>query len=159
MNTISKISATSLTKKLTLVYFLFFLATTFSQQSIATPQFIDASKDATIQIRGKISNENGEFRLDYYDIYEDDSSLDKLKELGYHGGGPSWLGIVYGAIVLTEEKMLDEVIIDVEKEGVVIWSKDKNALLKVGRLISLVKKDETAFDKALDIAKVDEMMK
>lgn len=92
------------------------------------------------------------YRLDYYDVSEKDSHYQFLSSQGYQGGGPSWLGITYGAIKLSETALLDKIRFDDEADGLAIWSSDKEALLKIGRLLSVIKSDETILKQAIQVA-------
>ena len=99
-----------------------------------------------------------EFRLDYYDSSEKDSHYQFLESKGYQGGGPSWVGIIYGAIKMSDSKLLDDIRFDDEADGVAIWSSDKVKLEKIGRLISVVKTDKKILMQAISIAEQDGQM-
>lgn len=67
--------------------------------------------------------------------------------------GPSWVGIIYGAIKMSDKTLLERVRFDDEAEGLAIWSLDKSNLEKIGRLISVMKSDETILIQAIEVAK------
>jgi hypothetical protein len=75
-----------------------------------------------------------------------------LSSNGYQGGGPSWLGIVYGAIQLSDPTILTKIQFDDEADGLAIWSSNKETLMKIGRLISVIKSDEAVLKHAIQVA-------
>jgi hypothetical protein len=116
-------------------------------------QLVNALNNSDLKIRGNlIEVSTGEYRLDYYDVSEQDSYYDFLSANGYQGGGPSWLGIIYGAAQLSDPQLLTKIRFDDEAEGLAIWSSDKETLLKIGRLISIVKSDEAILKQAIQVA-------
>jgi hypothetical protein len=116
-------------------------------------KLVNALNNSDLQIRGNlIEISSNEYRLDYYDVYEKDSHFEFLNEKGYQGGGPSWLGIIYGAIQMSDPTIEGKVRFDDEAEGLAIWSSDRKSLEKVGRLISVVKSDEGIMLKAVQVA-------
>ena len=123
-------------------------------QSITKNQkLVEALSDSSIIIRGNLIELSGsEFRFDYYDYYEDDSDFEMLQELNYQGGGYSWEGIVYGAVVLSDESLLNEIRFDPEAEGLAVWSNSAETLNKIGRLISVIKSDDKVLFECIDVA-------
>jgi len=115
-------------------------------------KLIAALTDEKIAIRGSLNKIDHEFRLDYYDVYEDDTHYEFLESKGYQGGGPSWYGIIYGAIKLSDPSILSGVRFDIEGEGLAMWSTDKVKLQKIGRLISTIKSDQIILMKSIYIA-------
>jgi hypothetical protein len=85
-------------------------------------------------------------------VYEKDSDYNFLIEKGFQGGGPSWLGIVYGAVQMSDPDLQSKLRFDDEAEGLAIWSADKASLEKVGRLIAVVKSDERILLQAIEVA-------
>lgn len=119
----------------------------------------NALTDKSIEIRGKIiDNPKSEYRYDYYDIYEKDSCLKKLTDKGYQGGGPSWVGIVYGAIRMSDDKLLSNTRFDEEADGLAMWSYDRESLEKIGRLIAVIKTDEKILNECILVAEKNGQM-
>ena len=113
-----------------------------------------ALSDPSITQRGNIVKlGESNFRLDYYDPYEKDSHVEYLTSRGYQGGGPSWSGIIYGGLKISEPKILNKVRFDDEADGLAIWSSEKDSLEKIGRLIFLIKQDQELMESAIEIAK------
>ncbi|MES2733649.1 MAG: Imm51 family immunity protein [Bacteroidota bacterium] len=122
-------------------------------------KLVDALENVTIKPRGElveISSTN--FRLDYYDVSEKDTHVKFLEAHDYQGGGPSWLGIIYGAVKMSDPSLLDRIRFDDEADGIAIWSSEKEILMKIGRLISVVKRDEKILIEAIRIAEEDGQM-
>jgi hypothetical protein len=116
-------------------------------------RLIDSLNDTTINMRGSVIEiPNSDFRYDYYDVHEKDSHFKELTERGYQGGGPSWKGIVYGALKMSEPSILTKIRFDEEAEGLAIWSSDKEVLEKIGRLVAVVKSDEKILDECIKVA-------
>jgi len=117
-------------------------------------KLVNAICDTTISIRGNliVIAENA-YRLDYYDIDETDSHIDYLRKQGFQGGGYSWEGIVYGAIMLSDPNIMNLIQFDPEAEGLAIWSTDKATLEKIGRLIAVVKTDKQILKECITVAK------
>ena len=137
-------------------YFLFFIIVTLSCNGNATKneRLINALTDSTMTTRGNIIKiSQTEFRFDYYDVHEKDSDLEILEKMKYQGGGYSWEGIVYGAIKLSDENLLNEIRFDPEAEGLAIWSNNEESLKKVGRLIAVIKSDDKILLDCIERAK------
>lgn len=118
------------------------------------PKLINALSDTTVMIRGNlIELAASDYRFDYYDLDEPDSHGEYLTQLGYHGGGPSWKGIVFGAIKLSDPSLLNKIRFDEEADGLAIWSVDKASLEKIGRLINVVKTDSLIMQDCITRAK------
>jgi hypothetical protein len=116
-------------------------------------KLIEALNDKTIAIRGSVIEiPNGDFRYDYFDINERDTNFKELIERGYQGGGPSWKGIVYGALKMSDPSIISKIRFDEEAEGLVIWCNDKETLNKIGRLIATVKSDKNLLDDCISVA-------
>ena len=109
--------------------------------------------------RGKIIelSENS-FRLDYYDTNEKDSSYEFLSSNGFQGGGPSWAGIIYGLIKLKDEKILNQIDLDPESDGLAVWCSKRLPLEKISTFIDEAKKDQSLLIEAIEIAKADSQM-
>lgn len=135
------------------ILFLFLLIVSCNGQTAKNDALVDALTNSEIEIRGNlIELSQAEFRLDYYDIHEKDSHYKFLNSKGYQGGGPSWLGIIYGAIQMSDPTILTKIRFDDEAEGLAIWSSDKESLRKIGRLISMVKSNEQILIQAIKVA-------
>ena len=143
-----------------LIYiFLIFIVANCSGQIEKNQKLINSLNDSEMEIRGNlIEMGENDYRLDYYDVYEKDSHYKFLESKGYQGGGPSWLGIIYGAIKLSEPDLLIGIRFDDEAEGLAIWCSDKSKLEKIGRLISMVKSDDELLMKAIKVAENDGQM-
>ncbi len=127
---------------------LFSFQNSFSQvEKIQT-----AITDTSVKFQGKLQQEAGKFRYDYHDVYQEDSLAKDLQASGYHGGGPSWLGIIYGAFKLCDNNLIDEVEMKVEVTGVTFWSANKEDLEKIGRVVGTIKADDAILQLAIDKA-------
>jgi hypothetical protein len=111
-----------------------------------------AITDTSVKFQGKLQQESGKFRYDYHDVYQEDSLAKDLQASGYHGGGPSWLGIIYGAFKLCDNNLIDEVEMKVEVTGVTFWSANKEDLEKIGRVVGTIKTDDAILQLAIDKA-------
>lgn len=89
------------------------------------------------------------FRYDYYDVRESDSSYQQLAAMGYQGGGPSWAGIVFGLLKLKQPRLMRKLRFDEEGEGLAIWSADRNALQLVAELVTQAKSDKDLLKQAI----------
>ncbi|TMM28833.1 hypothetical protein FDT66_13080 [Polaribacter aestuariivivens] len=138
-------------KGIILILFSLFVFSCTSQEE-KSPELVKALIDNNIIPRGQIHKIENEYRLDYYDVYEKDSHMEFLKNKGYQSGGASWSGIIYGAIKLSDDKILTQIRFDDEAEGIAIWSKNRKCLEKVSRLISVVKSDNKLLLKCISIA-------
>jgi hypothetical protein len=122
-------------------------------QERRSPILVRALNDNTIAIRGSIVTILNEgFRYDYYDIHEKDSHFQKLTAWGYQGGGPSWTGIIYGAIQLSDPNILAKIRFDEEAEGLIIWCGDTDILNKIGRLVAVVKSNDKILRECIEVA-------
>jgi len=108
--------------------------------------------------RGVIKPDQTDFRLDYDDIYEEDTQAKFLQAKGYHGGGPSWLGILYGAFSICDNDLINQTDSDVSVTGVSFWSSNKEDLEKISRIIDVIKSDEKILMEAIEIAKQLDVM-
>jgi hypothetical protein len=137
-----------------LFYFLpIFVFASCAGQTPKSEKLIAVLTDLNAEVRGTIIEVDAtEFRFDYYDIHEKDSHYETLTNNGYQGGGPSWVGIIYGAIKMSDPEILSKIRFDEESDGVAIWSSDKNSLDKIGRLIAVIKKDEALLTEAIKVA-------
>jgi hypothetical protein len=110
-------------------------------------------------LRGNIvAVSDGEFRYDYYDVSEPDSSYDDLHARGYQGGGPSWHGIVYGLVKIRQPDLLARLRFDPEGDGLAVWSSDRDVLVAVARLVTAAKRDPALLTAAIDKAVADGQM-
>ena len=123
-----------------------------NSQEKKEPKLLKSLTNNNITLRGQIHKIDNEYRLDYYDIYEKDSHLKFLQEKKYQGGGSSWKGIIYGAIKLSDYKILNDIRFDDESDGIAIWSKNKENLIKISRLISAIKTDNILLLKCISVA-------
>jgi Immunity protein 51 len=139
-----------------LLVFFFFEC---SSNPTKNDKLVRALLDNTIPIKGHIVKiSNAEFRLDYYDVYEKGSSVKLLEKLKYQGGGESWVGIIYGAIKLSDPSLLKDVRFDPEADGVAIWSNKYGILEKIGRLLSVIKSDEKILMECIKVAEKNSQM-
>ena len=126
------------------------------QQLEPNDKLVKALSDQSIPIRGNLVKiDEQTYRLDYYDIYESDSHFEQLSSKGYQGGGPTWLGITYGAIQLSNPELLDQIRFDDEADGLAIWSSGRPTLEQIGRLISTIKSDDLLMNHCIDIAEAN----
>lgn len=142
-----------------LLFCIFFLSL-----SISFSQEIDDKIESVLEnhlkpIRGKISEENGVFSLFYFDTYEKDTHAKFLQSKGYHGGGPSWLAIIYTAFNIFDPNIIDSLKFDVEVSGVTFKTSNKEDLLMIARVIALIKSDEAILLEMIERAKALEIMK
>lgn len=135
-------------KSICVIIALFSFQVIFSQAE----KLKGAITDTSMAIQGKLQAEEGKYRYDYHDIYQKDSLAKDLQASGYHGGGPSWLGIIYGAFKICESDLIDSLEMKVEVTGVTFWSTKKEDLEKVGRVVSVIKTDNTSLQLAIDKA-------
>lgn len=142
------------TKKAFLRLFSVLLFTLFTSHNIfaQADKLKNAITDASVTFQGKLQEENGKFRYDYHDVYQSDSVAKDLQASGYHGGGPSWLGIIYGAFKVCDNNLIDDLEMKVEVTGVTFWSTNKEDLEKIGRIVSTIKSDNTVLQLAIDKA-------
>ncbi len=127
---------------------LFSIQSSFSQNE----DFKNALNTKDMYFTGVLQQQNGKFRYDYHDIYEKDSLAKDLQASGYHGGGPSWLGIIYGAFKAGGSNLIDGLEMNVEVSGITFWSTNRDDLEKIGRIVSLVKSNDDALQLAIDKA-------
>jgi hypothetical protein len=122
-------------------------------QAQKNDKLIKALNDTAIRIRGSVVEiPNNDFRYDYYDIHEEDSHFKQLTAKGYQGGGPTWKGIIYGALKMSDPTILSSIRFDEEAEGLAIWCRDKETLNKIGRLVAVVKLDEKLLADCIKVA-------
>lgn len=114
--------------------------------------FKNALNTKDLHFTGMLQQQNGKFRYDYHDVYEKDSLAKDLQASGYHGGGPSWLGIIYGAFKVGGSNLIDDLEMNVEVSGITFWSPNRDDLEKIGRIVSLVKSNDKALQLAIDKA-------
>ncbi len=135
-------------KSVCVIITLFSLQSIFSQSEKLQSAFTDSS----IKVHGKLQAEDGKYRYDYHDVYQSDSIAKDLQASGYHGGGPSWLGIIYGAFKICENNLIDDLEMKVVVTGVTFWSSNKEDLEKIGRIVTIVKSDTASLQLAIDKA-------
>ncbi len=143
-------------KKIFTLILIFTLSTSYAQET--KEQINNAITDVTLETRGKLSQENAKHRFDYHDVYEKDTQAKFLQGKGFHGGGPSWLGIIYGAFTLCENDLIDKIEMNVEVTGITFWSTDKTDLEKIGRVVKIIKSNEQILLEVIEIAKKYDMM-
>ncbi|WP_205500878.1 Imm51 family immunity protein [Rufibacter psychrotolerans] len=140
-------------KHLYIFILLLLMSCSKGSQTPKNEKLVLALNNPDLAIRGTLVEISpNEYRLDYYDVHEKDSHLAFLSKKGYQGGGPTWLGIIYGAIQLSDPAIEAKIRFDDEAEGLAIWSSDKESLEKIGRLISVVKSDESVMAQAIQVA-------
>ena len=122
-------------------------------------KFKELFADDTIPHRGEIVDmEEHGYRLHYFDLNERDSHYDLLSEKGFQGGGPTWHGIVSGAIELTDPTLSNEIYMDEDSEGIIVSSKNRKVLEKIGRLIAILKSNPELLAAAIHVAEKREMI-
>jgi len=122
-------------------------------QTQLNKELVFALSNESSETRGNIIDlSSTEFRLDYYDVYEKDSHFEFLSSKGYQGGGPSWLGIIYGAIKMSDPGILNKIRFDDESDGIAIWSSDKENLVKISRLIAVLKNNKQVLLDSIEVA-------
>lgn len=136
----------------------------FINTSVILSQEIDDKlenvlNDASLNSKGKISEENGVFSLYYFDVYEKDSHAKFFQDKGYHGGGPTWLAIIYTAFNVFEPNIINETEFDPQKSGITFKSPNKEDIEMIGRMIFLLKSDEKVLVEMIERAKKLEIMK
>lgn len=138
-------------KRLALI--IIFLIVSCNSSFKKNEKLINALNNPNITMRGTVIKiPNSEFRFDYYDSDEKDTDVKTLQSMNYQGGGDSWAGIVYGAIKLSDESLLEKIRFDPEAEGLAIWSNDEESLRKIGRLISVIKADKIVLNQCIKTA-------
>lgn len=145
-------------------YLLFSLLALFLNIQTVFSQEIDDKiegvlENSSIPMRGKIAEENGAFSLFYFDVYEKDSHAKFLQEKGYHGGGPSWLAMVYTAFEIFEPNIIDAVKYEIDVSGITFKANQKEDLEMISRVISLIKSDEAVLLEMIKRAKDLKIMK
>ncbi len=106
-------------------------------------------------MRGRIHEiEFNKFRLDYYDIYEEDSSMQYLMSKQLQGGGETWYGIINQAIKFVNPSLNNGVDFDPEADGLAIWSNNKSKLEQISRLINVIKTEESFLVNCVETAKI-----
>lgn len=102
------------------------------------------------QKRGRIIEiDSNEYRFDYYDVSESDTSMMFLIEKGYQGGGETWEAIIREAIQIVDTSLEVNLNFDPESEGLDIWSDDKPKLQKISRLVAYIKNNNSFFLKCI----------
>jgi len=149
----------SIIKCLKTVLFLVFFTSTFSTLAQDSKSLLtDALTNTALKKRGIIKPDETDFRLDYDDVFEEDSHAKFLQGKGFHGGGPSWLGILYGAFHICDSNLIEKLDSDVSVTGVSFWSANKEDLEKISRVVDVLKSNEEILFEAIEIAKQKEMM-
>ncbi len=139
---------------------LLFIAVVSQGVCQTTEDKIDtAIMDEKMSLRGKIAKEDNTFTLFYFDAFEKDSHTDFLQKKGYHGGGPSWLAMLYTIFNDYETNIIDELKYEVQASGVTFKGTHKEDLLMVSRVIALLKSDEKVMIDVIEKAKSIEIMK
>lgn len=119
-------------------------------------KLVKALNDTTMKMRGVVIEVTpGNYRFDYYDVEEKDSHYKYFDAKGYQGGGPTWKGIIYGAIKLSDVRLANNIRYDDEADGLAVWSNDREVLLKIARLVAVVKSDNIILEKCLKAAEND----
>ena len=145
--------------KLNIFFFLIFILFVSPTNAQESKNLISAVlTETTDKTRGIIKEDEGAYRLDYDDVYEQDTQAKYLQGMGFHGGGPSWLGIIHGAFSICESDLVTNLDSDVSVTGVSFWSEQKEDLEKISRVIALIKSDNKILLEAIEIAKKQELM-
>lgn len=106
--------------------------------------------------RGRLfQRDNGLWAWSYYDVSEPDSSYDVLEAQGFQGGGPSWVGIIHGLVALRAPERHGDIDMDDESDGLVVTSRNQEALRVVARLVAEAKRDPALLDAAIKRAQAD----
>lgn len=145
-------------------YFLFPFLFLLLNANIVSSQEVDDKIESVLEdhlkpVRGKITEENGVFSLFYFDAFEKDTHAKYLQEKGYHGGGPSWLAIIYTAFNIFEPNIIDGLKFDVDVSGVTFKTTNKEDLHMISRVIALIKSDEVILNEMISRAKALDIMK
>ncbi len=145
------------------LFFIFLLSLSLPQslkaQGETRDKLINALTDTSIKVIGKLQEANGgKFKYDFHDAYRDDSSAKQLQAEGYHGGGPSWLGIIYGAFKICDSDLIDTIEMEIEVTGVRFWSTNKEDLDQIGRIVSVIKSDEAILKECVNKAVLLDVM-
>jgi len=144
--------------KYSLLIFFFFIYNLSNAQDCKSV-ITNALTNESLKARGIIKKEDdGAFRLDYDDVYEEDAHAKFLQSKGFHGGGPSWLGIIHGAFSMCENSLTANLDSDVSVTGVSYWSENVKDLEKIARVIAAIKSDEKILLQVIEIAKQQDMM-
>ena len=157
LNTMTKYLLFKNKCKLILIFTLL-MSTFISTAQNSKEQLSNALNNTALNKRGVIKPDETDFRLDYDDVYETDTQANFLQEKGFHGGGPSWLGIIYGAFAICENDLISNTDSDVSVTGVSFWSSNKEDLEKISRIIDVIKSDEKILMEAIEIAKQLDVM-
>lgn len=147
--------------KLRVLLLLLFITLPFQ---VTNSQTSDEKIDSAIfnenfSLRGKISEENGAFTLFFFDKYEKDSHVKFLQDKGFHGGGPSWLALIYALFNDYETNLIDDLSFDVQVSGITFKTTNKEDLVMVSRAISLLKSDQQVMLDVIEKAKALDVMK
>lgn len=146
-----------------LKFFLNIVCFFLTIQTICSQEFADkidtVLDDNLAETRGKFSEENGVHTLFYFDIYEKDSHAKLLQGKGYHGGGPTWLAILYAAFNIYEENIIDSLQYELSASGITFKSKNKEDLIMISKVIALIKKDENMMNTLISEAQKLDIMK
>ena len=109
--------------------------------------------------RGSIKEvDDGRFIYQYYDVLQPDSHMTVLQSAGFQGGGYTWEGIVYGLLKLRSSETISLVQFDAEGEGLAIWSRRRDALETISKLVSEAKTDCALLSQAIGAAERDRRM-
>lgn len=146
------------TKNIVAFFVLFFCFQFINSQEYADK--IDAVLDDKMaHTRGKLSQESGVYTLFYFDVFEKDSHAKFLQEKGYHGGGPSWLALLYTAFNIYEENILDSLKYDLSVSGITFNTNNNEDLIMISKVIALIKSDEKVLTALIEEAKKLQIMK
>jgi len=100
----------------------------------------------------------GKYRYDYYDFYQYENIDRAMEEREYLGGGQSWKGIVFGVLVLRNQKILQEIHFDPEGDCLAIWSNSKNHLIEIAALVEEMEGDSKLLAHSIFVAEKHNLM-
>lgn len=127
---------------------------------VVSQQVVTTSSEP--QARGSIitrtTDEHTTYGYFYYDSSEADSHAPQLRAKGYQGGGDTWAGIVYGLLQLHAPGLYSKVELDPEGGGLVVWSEDREALLRLAELVAAAKDNDVLLEAAIQRALQDNRM-
>lgn len=86
------------------------------------------------------------------------SARSRMDEDSKFRGGYTWEGIVYGLLKLRSPETLAVVEFDAEGEGLAMWSRRRDCLETISRLVTEAKANSSLLSEAIEVAKRDGRM-
>lgn len=129
------------------------------ESKVTAHNAVEATSKEQSKLRGEIVElADGIYSYRYYDVHEADSSYAYLEGRGFQGGGPSWFGIIHGLVKLKEPSIYGKLEFDPEGDGLAIRSADREALVKVAKLVTKAKTTRALLDEAIEKAVAEGQM-